>query len=131
MEKLKEVLKTNFVNKTKESSSQPLKIKMHFNPWFMRTDSVFMKIQKVSREVKFDLTGVFFGEGADKTYLIEYERLNRGPRDEPCPIWYLNVEKHLALENGTSDPACCFKMVSSNQIKTICMDSESYADQCQ
>lgn len=43
----------------------------------------------------------------------------------------MNVEKHLALENGTSDPSCCFKIVAANQIKTICMDSDTYSEQCQ
>lgn len=67
MEKMKEILRTNFVNKIKESSNLPLKMKMHFNNWFMKSDSVLMKIQKVSREVKFDEDGVFFGDNEDKS----------------------------------------------------------------
>jgi len=43
----------------------------------------------------------------------------------------MNVEKHLALENGTPDPSCCFKIIMNNVIKTICMDSDVYKDQCQ
>lgn len=43
----------------------------------------------------------------------------------------MNVEKHLALENGVADPSCCFKLVVNNQIKTLCMDSDSYKEQCQ
>jgi len=43
----------------------------------------------------------------------------------------MNVEKHLALENGTPDPSCCFKIIINNVIKTICMDSDVYKDQCQ
>jgi len=40
MGKMMAALKTNFVNKVKENSSQPLKIKLHFNPWFVRSDSI-------------------------------------------------------------------------------------------
>jgi len=57
--------------------------------------------------------------------------LNRGPNDEVCPVWFMNVEKHLALENGTADNSCCFKIVLNNQIKTICTDIEIYGDLCQ
>jgi len=85
-----------------------------------------MKINKVSREVRFDTDGVFFGEGGDKTTILSFSSLNRGPRDEVCPIWFMNLEKHLATENGTDDPSCCFKLVSNNKIKTICMDLDTY-----
>lgn len=57
--------------------------------------------------------------------------MNRGPNDEVCPVWFMNVEKHLALENGTADNSCCFKIVLNNQIKTICTDIEIYGDLCQ
>jgi len=63
-------LNNNFVNSVKASSTDPLKIKMHFNPWFMRSDSVYMKVSKVSREVRFDTDGIYFGSEDDKTILI-------------------------------------------------------------
>jgi len=58
MEKLLAALKNNFINKVKENSTQPLKIKLHFNQWFMHSDTVYMKLNKVSREVKFDPEGI-------------------------------------------------------------------------
>jgi hypothetical protein len=58
MDKMLAALKTNFINKVKENSTQPLKIKLHFNPYFMNSDSIYMKLNKVSREVKFDPAGI-------------------------------------------------------------------------
>jgi len=43
----------------------------------------------------------------------------------------MNVEKHLAVANGTPDPSCCFKLILNNNIKTVCMDADAYKDQCQ
>lgn len=90
-----------------------------------------MKIQKVSRDIKFDLTGMYFGEDPEKNQVIRYANINRGPSDEPCPIWYLNVEKQLATKNATSNPKCCLKIVQNSFIKTICIDQEVYEDKCE
>lgn len=41
------------------------------------------------------------------------------------------MEKFLALQNGTKNSACCFKIIHSGQVKTICTDEDKYGDTCQ
>lgn len=87
MSKMQEVLTKDFSNKVKELSNIPLKIKQHFNTYFNDTETVMLKMQKVSRECRFDKEGIYYGDLSEKSYLIRYGSLNRGPHDEMCPIW--------------------------------------------
>jgi hypothetical protein len=41
------------------------------------------------------------------------------------------VEKFLAIQNGTKNANCCFKIIYNGAVKTVCTDEEVYADTCQ
>jgi hypothetical protein len=34
------------------------------------------------------------------------------------------VEKHLATNNSTNNPECCFKTAFSNKVTTVCVDED-------
>lgn len=63
MQETRTVLATALREKIKELALDPLQLQRNFNAFFIQTDKVQMKINRVSREIMFDKSGLKFGNG--------------------------------------------------------------------
>lgn len=63
MQETRTVLSTALREKIKELALDPLQLQRNFNAFFIQTDKVQMKINRVSREIMFDKGGLKFGNG--------------------------------------------------------------------
>jgi hypothetical protein len=84
---MRKVMDTAFKEKVMELAMDPLQLQQNFNMYFLKSDSIYMKVNRVAREVTFDQSGVFFGSGEDKVAIIDYSGIGRGSHDEICPFW--------------------------------------------
>lgn len=125
------VMATALREKIKELALDPMQLQRHFNAFFVQTDKVHMKMNRVSREIHFDQSGFHFGASDSQQTALGFGSIDRGPRDEICPIWYSHVEKFLAAQNGTQNNNCCFKIIYQGAVKTICIDEDVYGESCQ
>lgn len=56
---LREALRKNVKNKSKEGSTDPINIRKHFNEYFLETEIVHMKLNRMSKALKFDENGLY------------------------------------------------------------------------
>jgi len=57
------VMTTALRERIKELAMDPMMLQSKFNKFFIQTDKVQMKINRVSREIMFDNDGLKFGSG--------------------------------------------------------------------
>jgi len=55
---LREALRRNVKNKSRESASDPVNIRKHFNEYFLETETVQLKMNRMSKALKFDEDGI-------------------------------------------------------------------------
>jgi hypothetical protein len=87
MTNLREVLRTNLKHKSKELASDPVKLRQNFNEFFMDTETVVIKINKLARNLKFGKKGMYVEYPDRHEMIIDYTGINRGARHEACPVW--------------------------------------------
>lgn len=66
LDDMRKVVDTVFRETVKGLSLDPLQLQKNFNPWFVNSDKVQLKIRRVSRELMYSYEEIFFGRGEDK-----------------------------------------------------------------